>query len=118
MIDGVTGWVLVGLAAFFVGLGKSGFSGIGLIPVSILAEMFGKQSVGVLLPMLIVAVVSANVPEVWWVGAGLAVVASGVIGGCGGLFFVGLVAGGVGETGDWGVDFGDGGVAVVAKVYA
>ncbi|MGC6425918.1 MAG: sulfite exporter TauE/SafE family protein [Akkermansiaceae bacterium] len=55
MIDGWTEWMLLGIAALCVGLGKAGFSGIGLIPVAIMAELFGKQSVGVLLPLLIVA---------------------------------------------------------------
>lgn len=58
MIDGWTEWFLVGLAALCVGLGKAGFSGLGLIAVFIMAELFGKASVGVLLPMLIVADVS------------------------------------------------------------
>ncbi|MDB4408612.1 sulfite exporter TauE/SafE family protein [Akkermansiaceae bacterium] len=58
MIDGWTEWLLVGLAALCVGLGKAGFSGLGLIAVFIMAEIFGKASVGVLLPMLIVADVS------------------------------------------------------------
>ena len=43
------------VAALCVGLGKAGFSGLGLIAVFIMAELFGIQSVGVLLPMLIVA---------------------------------------------------------------
>ncbi len=55
MIDTTTGWLLVSLAALCVGLGKSGFSGLGLIAVFIMAELFGKASVGVLLPMLVVA---------------------------------------------------------------
>ncbi|MDA7881301.1 sulfite exporter TauE/SafE family protein [Akkermansiaceae bacterium] len=58
MIDSSTGWLLVSLAALCVGLGKAGFSGLGLIAVFIMAELFGKQSVGILLPMLIVADVS------------------------------------------------------------
>ena len=58
MIDSSTGWILVCLAAICVGLGKAGFSGLGLIAVFIMAELFGKASVGVLLPMLIVADVS------------------------------------------------------------
>ena len=58
MIDSTTAWILVSLAALCVGVGKAGFSGLGLIAVSILAELFGKESVGVLLPMLIVADVS------------------------------------------------------------
>ncbi len=51
-------WFLLGLAAFSVGLGKAGFSGVGLIAVFIMAELFGKASVGILLPMLIMADVS------------------------------------------------------------
>lgn len=47
--------MLLGTGALCVGLGKAGFSGIGLITVAIMAELFGKQSVGVLLPMLVVA---------------------------------------------------------------
>lgn len=58
MIDTLFGWILVALAALCVGLGKAGFSGLGLIAVFIMAELFGKASVGVLLPMLIVADVS------------------------------------------------------------
>lgn len=48
-------WIWLTLAGFCVGLGKAGFSGLSLIPVFVLAEMFGKASVGVLLPMLVVA---------------------------------------------------------------
>ena len=55
MIESTTGWILVGLAALCVGLGKAGFSGLGLIAVFIMAELLGKKSVGVLLPMLVVA---------------------------------------------------------------
>ncbi len=58
VIDSTTGWILVCLAALCVGLGKAGFSGLGLIAVFIMAELFGKASVGILLPMLIVADVS------------------------------------------------------------
>ena len=55
MIDDSTGWLLVGLAALCVGVGKAGFSGLGLIAVAIMAELFDEKSVGVLLPMLIIA---------------------------------------------------------------
>ncbi|MDA7935305.1 sulfite exporter TauE/SafE family protein [Akkermansiaceae bacterium] len=55
MIDDSTSWLLLGLAALCVGLGKAGFSGLGLIAVFIMAELFGKASVGILLPMLVVA---------------------------------------------------------------
>ena len=58
VIDSTSGWILVCLAALCVGLGKAGFSGLGLIAVFIMAELFGKASVGILLPMLIVADVS------------------------------------------------------------
>ena len=58
VIDSATGWLLVGLAALCVGLGKAGFSGLGLIAVFIMAELFGIQSVGILLPMLVVADIS------------------------------------------------------------
>lgn len=51
-------WSLLALAAWCVGASKAGFSGIGLIPVFVMAEIFGKASVGVLLPMLVVADVS------------------------------------------------------------
>lgn len=43
------------LAALSVGISKSGFGGVGVIQVYLMAELFGKASVGVLLPMLIVA---------------------------------------------------------------
>lgn len=46
---------MVILAALCVGLGKAGFSGLGLIAVFIMAELFNKASVGILLPMLVVA---------------------------------------------------------------
>ena len=50
-----TDLILMSVAALCVGLGKAGFSGLGLIAVFIMAELFGKASVGILLPMLIVA---------------------------------------------------------------
>jgi uncharacterized membrane protein YfcA len=50
-----TDLILMSIAALCVGLGKAGFSGLGLIAVFIMAELFGKASVGILLPMLIVA---------------------------------------------------------------
>ena len=55
---GVMEWGLVVLAAFTVGVSKTGFGGIGLVAVFIMADLFGKDSVGILLPMLIVADVS------------------------------------------------------------
>ncbi len=43
------------VAALCVGLSKAGFSGISLISVFIFADLFGKNSVGLVLPLLIVA---------------------------------------------------------------
>jgi hypothetical protein len=48
-------WLLAALGAFGIGLAKSGFSGVGLIPVIIFAFLFdARDSTGVVLPMLIV----------------------------------------------------------------
>lgn len=55
MIEGTGPWLWVILAAYLVGVAKTGFGGIGIIPVAIMAELFGKASVGVLLPILVVA---------------------------------------------------------------
>jgi uncharacterized protein len=47
-------WIAILLAAFFVGLAKSGLSGFGLLPVVIMARAFpALQSTGIVLPMLI-----------------------------------------------------------------
>lgn len=43
------------LAALSVGVSKAGFGGVGVIQVYLMAELFGKASVGILLPMLVVA---------------------------------------------------------------
>lgn len=51
-----TVWLLTALAAFCIGVSKAGFSGISLISVFILADVFGaKESLGFALPMLIMA---------------------------------------------------------------
>ncbi len=50
-----TGWTWAIVAALAVGVSKAGFGGIGLIAVSIMVDLFGKPSVGILLPMLILA---------------------------------------------------------------
>ncbi|MFT5833094.1 MAG: putative membrane protein YfcA [Cognaticolwellia sp.] len=48
-------WIMAGLAAFSLGLSKSGIKGISTIIVTIMAIVFGgKSSTGVLLPLLIV----------------------------------------------------------------
>ncbi|WP_411847219.1 sulfite exporter TauE/SafE family protein [Roseibacillus persicicus] len=48
-------WAMAILAALSVGVSKAGFGGVGVIQVYLMAELFGKSSVGILLPMLIVA---------------------------------------------------------------
>jgi uncharacterized membrane protein YfcA len=50
-----TAWAMAILAALSVGVSKAGFGGVGVIQVYLMAELFGKESVGILLPMLIVA---------------------------------------------------------------
>ena len=48
-------WLLAVVAAFGIGIAKSGFAGVGLIHVLIFAFLFGaRDSTGVVLPMLIV----------------------------------------------------------------
>ena len=49
-------WIAIGIAAFVLGLSKSGIKGIGIVIIIILAFVFGeKASTGILLPMLISA---------------------------------------------------------------
>ncbi|MBK1856024.1 sulfite exporter TauE/SafE family protein [Verrucomicrobiaceae bacterium 5K15] len=56
MTDNPTIWMLAAIAAFCIGVSKAGFSGISLISVFILADVFGaKESLGFALPMLIMA---------------------------------------------------------------
>ncbi len=53
-------WILLLLAAFTLGLGKSGIKGIGVITVILMVLVFGsKESTGALLPMMIFADVFA-----------------------------------------------------------
>jgi uncharacterized membrane protein YfcA len=48
-------WSLAVLAAFGIGISKSGFAGVSLLHVSIFAELFSaRESTGALLPLLIV----------------------------------------------------------------
>ncbi|MFM1561588.1 MAG: sulfite exporter TauE/SafE family protein [Roseibacillus sp.] len=51
-------WTWAIVAALAVGVSKTGFGGIGLLAVSIMVDLFGKPSVGILLPMLILADIS------------------------------------------------------------
>ena len=53
-------WLIVLLCAMLVGMAKTGFSGVGLMVVPLLASVFGgRPSVGLLLPILIFADVFA-----------------------------------------------------------
>lgn len=56
MLDSPAAYSLALLAAFCIGMSKAGFSGISLISVFIMADLFGAApSVGITLPLLIVA---------------------------------------------------------------
>ena len=68
-------WVLLSVAALSIGISKSGFSGISLISIYILTEIFGAvEQVGVGLPLLILADIilfpafrkHGNWKEVWF----------------------------------------------------
>ncbi|MEO8205898.1 MAG: sulfite exporter TauE/SafE family protein [Chthoniobacterales bacterium] len=49
-------WIWAGAAAFCVGMGKAGFSGIGVLAIILMAMILpAKESTGVILPMLIFA---------------------------------------------------------------
>ena len=50
-----TQWALASLGAFSLGFSKTGFPGLALVNVLVMAELFGaKESVGLILPLLIV----------------------------------------------------------------
>lgn len=50
----ITDWLLLALAAFGIGITKSGFSGVSMVHVILFAIVFGaRDSTGVVLPMLI-----------------------------------------------------------------
>lgn len=49
-------WILLGLAAFFVGISKTGLPGVGILVVPLAANFLpARQSVGIVLPMLLMA---------------------------------------------------------------
>ena len=55
-----SGWAIGILAALFAGLGKGGLPGAGNLSVALMAMVFaGKESVGILLPILICADIAA-----------------------------------------------------------
>jgi uncharacterized membrane protein YfcA len=48
------GWLLLAIAAFGIGITKSGFSGVSMVHVILFAYVFGaRESTGIVLPMLI-----------------------------------------------------------------
>jgi hypothetical protein len=52
----VYSWLLLALCSILLGMTKTGLSGAGLIVIPLMAGIFGgKESVGIVLPMLIVA---------------------------------------------------------------
>lgn len=58
--NSVLNWILVGLAAFIVGLSKAGVKGIDMMNVTLMALVFGsKASTGVVLPLLCIGDVLA-----------------------------------------------------------
>lgn len=55
-----TQWIVLSLCALLIGMAKNGLPGLGLIVIPLLANTFGgKESVGILLPILIFADVLA-----------------------------------------------------------
>ncbi|MDB5246015.1 MAG: hypothetical protein JWQ40_409 [Segetibacter sp.] len=58
--ESLSNWILIALAAFIIGLSKSGIKGIEMINITIMAIVFGgKASTGVVLPLLCFADVMA-----------------------------------------------------------
>src|SRR5690606_32980926 len=56
VLDSPSAYALAALAALCIGLSKAGFSGISLVSVFLMADLYGaKPSVGITLPLLIVA---------------------------------------------------------------
>ncbi len=56
----VSEWALVGVSALLIGMNKTGLFGSAMIAIPIMASLFGaRESVGLILPMLIVADVIA-----------------------------------------------------------
>ncbi len=60
---GPLGILSLALAGYLTGLGKSGFGGMGLLALWLLAEVFpARESTGLILPILILA----DIFSVWW----------------------------------------------------
>lgn len=48
-----TEWLLIGVGAFFIGMGKAGLKGLDMLSIIIMAMIFGsKSSTGIVLPLL------------------------------------------------------------------
>lgn len=65
LVQGFTflNWTVVLLSAMFIGISKTGITGAGLIAVPLMAATFGgKESTGIILPMLI----TADIFAVWY----------------------------------------------------
>jgi len=53
-------WVLGSLAAMFLGMSKTGFLGVSLFGVALMAQVFPpRESTGVILPLLLSAAIAA-----------------------------------------------------------
>lgn len=53
-------WLLIGIGAFFIGMGKAGLKGVDMLSVIIMAMIFGsKSSTGIVLPLLSLADIAA-----------------------------------------------------------
>lgn len=53
-------WLLIGIGAFFIGMGKAGLKGVDMLSVILMAMMFGsKSSTGIVLPLLSMADIGA-----------------------------------------------------------
>lgn len=58
--ESIANWVLIALAAFIIGLSKSGIKGIEMMNITIMAIVFGgKASTGIVLPLLCIADIMA-----------------------------------------------------------
>jgi uncharacterized membrane protein YfcA len=87
-------WALASLGAFSLGFSKTGFPGLALVNVLVMAELFGaKESVGLILPLLIVCDITvypmfrrhAKWKQVW------PILIPSFLGIIGGYFFLGSI---------------------------
>ncbi len=58
--DSISGWFIIIICAFLIGMAKAGIAGTGMIVIPLLAQLYGgKASSGFLLPILIIADIAA-----------------------------------------------------------